>query len=131
MVKIKYKKKNNSKVFISRLEFFLTVFFSGKILLLFLTGQFLLISGKAIVKRQVEQIPAVANPAIASATNSVGEPGAVDTSERFGLLGRLIAKHRMRQAIKHGMIPMNPGFGMGPGFMGWNGTQSITTISWQ
>lgn len=83
-----------------------------------MTGQFLLIScGKPIVKRQVEQIPAVANPAISSTTNSVGEAGAVDTSERFGLLGSLIAKHRMRQAIKHGLIPMNPGFGY-TGYMG-------------
>lgn len=91
-----------------------------KILLLFLSAQFLLISGRSFVKRQVPPIPNVANPAVASpsftnpaasqAQNSVGDaPGAVDTSERFGLIGRLIAKHKMRQAIKHGLLPMNPG----------------------
>lgn len=86
-------------------------------MLLFLAGQFLLISGRVTIKRQAEQTPAVADPAISQAANSVGEAGAVDTNERFGLLGSLIAKHKMRQAIKHGMMPMNPGFG-NFGFLG-------------
>lgn len=54
------------------------------------------------------------------AASPIAAENAVDTSERFGLLGNLIAKHRMRQAIKHGLVPFPPGLG-GFGSFGYPG----------
>lgn len=74
-------------------------------------SQFLLINGRVAIKREVQQSPAVAIPVEAQAASSTGEADAVDTNERFGLLGALIARHKMRHAMKHGLMPFNPGFG--------------------
>lgn len=85
-----------------------------------MTGQFISISGRATFKREVQQSPNVANPAVAEAASSSPEVDAVDTDERFGLIGALIANHRRRQAMKHAQRPFQgimPGIG-GFGFPG-------------
>lgn len=91
-----------------------------------MAGQFLLINGKSINKRQITSNPAVAYPVDAQAAAypvdveaelPAGGAGAVDTNERtFGLIGSLIARHRMRQAMKYGMMG-----GMGMGSFGFGG----------
>lgn len=75
-----------------------------------MASQFILISGRVTSKREAQQSSAVASPVAAEAASSAGEADAdaVDTSERFGLIGSLIAKHKMRQAMKHGMMPFPP-----------------------
>lgn len=79
-------------------------------------GQFLLINGKSLVKRQIESNPAAPNPVAAQAVNAAGDGAAVDTSERFGLISSLIQRHKMRHAMQHGMMP-----GMYPGAFGFIG----------
>lgn len=93
------------------------LFFVKILIVIVLAGEFLLISGRSvdIWRRQVDNSP-VANPE--QAANLTAEAGDVNTSERFGLIGSLIAKHKMKQAMKHGMMPFNPMLNPGfqPGF---------------
>lgn len=77
-------------------------------MLLLLASQFIFINGRVVVKRDAQQSSALDSPVVTQAASPTGEAEAVDTDERFGLIGSLIARHKMRHAMKHGMMPFPP-----------------------